>query len=250
MFSAKSWNASRLYRAETVKSLSLDPLQELKWLNKVSLRHLKNYQIWGHRPVIMSLVQELPPSELPFLARVLAKDAKNYHVWSYRQWLVRHFDLWPKVDDKGSEIPFVESLLTSDVRNNSAWNHRFFVLFGRDGGNPVSSEVFKEEIEFSKEKIALAPQNAAAWNYLKGVVQKGGSEAKELEGFALQYGDIDKPEEIRSSHALDFLADIWARNNSPDKAKKALDLLSEKFDPIRKNYWQYRKELIDSTAAA
>lgn len=247
---AKNRLITRLYRAEIVKALSLDPLQELEWLNKVSLRHLKNYQIWGHRPVIMSLVPELPPSELPFLARILAKDAKNYHVWSYRQWLVRHFSLWPRADDRGSELPFVESLLISDVRNNSAWNHRYFILFGRDDESTISPEAFQGELEYTKGKIALAPQNAAAWNYLRGIVQKRGTGSKELEDFAIQYADIDNVEEIRSSHALDFLADIWEKENSTDKAKKALDLLTDKFDPIRKNYWQYRKGLLDTVTAA
>ena len=36
----------RLYRAEVIFDLKKDLLQELEWLNKISLKYLKNYQIW------------------------------------------------------------------------------------------------------------------------------------------------------------------------------------------------------------
>lgn len=35
-----------LYRASVVFDIKRDLLEELEWLNKVSLKHLKNYQIW------------------------------------------------------------------------------------------------------------------------------------------------------------------------------------------------------------
>ena len=239
--------ASRLYRAATIKELSLDPLEELTWLNKISLKILKNYQIWGHRQVIMKLISELPQTELPFLARVLAKDTKNYHVWSYRQWLVQHFSLWPTKDNPGHELKFTESLLTTDVRNNSAWNHRFFVLFGREDGEPTKDSIFEREIEFAKEKISEGPQNQSPWNYIKGVIRRQGKGEAILEQFAGQFADVDNEDEIRSSHALDLLATIWA-DGQEIKAVKALDLLGERFDPIRKNYWEYRKGLLQAKA--
>ena len=132
----------------------------------------------------------------------------------------------------------------SDVRNNSAWNHRYFVLFGNEGSPAVAEKVYDEEVEYAKAKIALAPQNAATWNYLKGVVRKQGNGAKGLEGFALQFGDPRREDQIRSSHALDLLADLWAQEKRNDDASCALDLLGEKYDPIRKNYWDYRKGLL------
>lgn len=36
----------RLYRAKILFALEKDLTQELVWLNKVSLKYLKNYQIW------------------------------------------------------------------------------------------------------------------------------------------------------------------------------------------------------------
>lgn len=193
----------------------------------------------------MALIPALPDTEMEFLAGILAKDAKNYHVWAYRQWLVEQFSLWPTDGMKGSEVIFVEGLLRDDVRNNSAWNHRFYVLFGK-GDRIVSKQVYDQEIQYSKTAIDLAPQNAAAWNYLKGVLRKQGAGAKDLEEFALKYTSLEDESKIRSSHALDFLADIWAKEASNEKAIKALDLLGIKYDPVRANYWNYRKSLLIS----
>ena len=247
----------RLYRAATLKYLSADVQAELQWLNAISLKHLKNYQIWHHRQVIMSQLSSLPTAELPFLARMLAKDAKNYHVWSYRQWLVRHFSLWPTIEQPGPELEFTESLIENDVRNNSAWNHRFFVLFGRDHvdepyrfeAKDISDEIWDREVVFAKARIAKAPQNASAWNYLGGVLRKRKVGLSSLKDFALTFADIEKADEVRSSFALDILADIWSDEREVEKAKKALDLLAERFDPIRKNYWNWKAQSLEAATA-
>jgi protein farnesyltransferase/geranylgeranyltransferase type-1 subunit alpha len=180
---------------------------------------------------------------------MFAKDAKNYHVWSYRQWLVRHFSLWD------SELPYLEKLLQEDVRNNSAWNHRWFVVFGRYDtpntgsdraatGQGLDPEVIKREIDYTKSSILLAPQNQSPWNYLRGVLKRQGRGLGDLKGFAQQFADLDKEDEVRSSHALDFLADLYAEQKEQQQAGKALELLARRYDPIRKNYWNYRRGLL------
>ena len=200
-----------------------------------------------HRQVVMSNIPSLPANELDFLARMFAKDAKNYHVWSYRQWLVRHFSLWD------SELPYVEALLQADVRNNSAWNHRWFVVFGRhtdpekhsikrnDAYAIVSQDVLQKEIDYTLAAISLAPQNQSPWLYLRGILRKQGRGITEFRTFAEQFADLDKEDEVRSSHALDLLAEIYAEEQEKTKSARAFDLLARKYDPIRKNYWDYRK---------
>lgn len=91
---------------------------------------------------------------------------------------------------KGSPGSFVRvaDLLHVDVRNNSAWNHRFFLVF--ESGRPsaaapntadkspsttsstgeADAKVYEREWEYVKSKILLAPNNASAWNYLRGCV--------------------------------------------------------------------------------
>ncbi|KAL8697145.1 MAG: hypothetical protein Q9201_007280 [Fulgogasparrea decipioides] len=186
---------------------------------------------------------------------MLSKDTKNYHVWSYRQWLVRHFSLWDV-----SEIPYINSLLDLDVRNNSAWNHRWFVLFGRhvdpksgrgmdEVGNIAHEDLIDREVAFTKGKIGLAPQNQSPWNYLRGLLRKRGS-LLECKSFAQEFvGDLEgggsgEGEGCRSSHALDFLADCWVEEQEKEKAGKALELLAKRFDPIRRNYWNWRREML------
>lgn len=175
--------------------------------------------------------------------QMFALDAKNYHVWSYRQWLVRHFGLWD------TELTDVESLLKADVRNNSAWNHRWFVVFGGSEGNGErEGEVVDREVGVAKDAIRLAPQNQSPWNYLRGVLRRSGRGLGSESGFVEGFADVGRPEEIRSSFALDFLAEVYAEDGGEgrrEEARRALDLLAERYDPIRRNYWEYRKSLLE-----
>ena len=151
------------------------------------------------------------------------------------------------------------------MRNNSAWNHRWFVTFGRferdtkEGqASGPTEEVYEREIAYAKDKIREAPQNASPWNYLKGVLRRqSGGTTKEyvvLKEFALEFVDLENEEEeevVRSSHALDLLAEIWAQEVGERKrAERALELLGGKFDPIRKNYWEYRRSLLAEAEAS
>jgi protein farnesyltransferase/geranylgeranyltransferase type-1 subunit alpha len=55
-----------------------------------------------------------------------------------------------------------------------------------------------------------------------------------LKDFALEFADLDRPDEVYSSHALDLLADIYAEEgDSKHEAVKALNLLATRYDPIR-----------------
>ncbi|KAF2212549.1 hypothetical protein CERZMDRAFT_84224 [Cercospora zeae-maydis SCOH1-5] len=240
-----------LYRAKTLFELNYDLRKELEWLNEKALAHQKNYQIWHHRNLIVDKLDTVE-GEQDFVEQMFEADGKNYHVWSYRQWLVRRFDLW---EGKG-ELEFTERMLAKDVRNNSAWNHRWYVINGReeDGVKGITDETIrKREILFVQEAIAKAPQNQSPWNYLRGIVRRSGMDVGELKGFAEEYADLSKAEGVRSSHALDLLADVLAgEENGKGKAKEALDLLATRYDPIRKNYWEYRKSLLalpESSAA-
>jgi protein farnesyltransferase/geranylgeranyltransferase type-1 subunit alpha len=167
-------------------------------------------------------------------------------VWKYRQWLVGRFDLW---HDK-EELAFAEQLLDEDVRNNSAWNHRWHVTFG-DEKSLGNRETVQSEIAFAQQKIRLSPQNESPWSYLRGLsIQAKGPAAfslADVEEFAGEFADADD-DHVRSSYALDVLAEIYeagAERHKKVEASKALDLLSNKYDPIRKGYWQYRKAMLN-----
>lgn len=234
-----------LYRAKTLFVLNYDLRKELAWLNETALAHQKNYQIWHHRNLIVDKLDDVT-GEQDFVEQMFEADGKNYHVWSYRQWLVRRFNLW----EGHGELEFTERMLAKDIRNNSAWNHRWYVINGREteGVKGITDqEIRAREIQFAQEAIAKAPQNQSPWNYLRGIVRRSGMDIKELKSFAEEFADLGKAEGVRSSHALDLLADILAEEKEADgkvKAKEALDLLATRYDPIRKNYWEYRKSLL------
>ncbi|QSL66085.1 hypothetical protein MERGE_000458 [Pneumocystis wakefieldiae] len=195
------------------------------------------YQLWHYRQFLMDMYGD-PSMELNFLAEVLEKDSKNYHAWSYRQWLTERFNLWD------IELPYIDRFLKQDIRNNSAWNYRFYIVF-RD--HYVSDDTMKKEIEYCKDAIAFSPQNSSPWLYLRGIFEKYNQNLSFLEPFCLQYASLNPNENQQmSSEALEFLADIYSLNDTSIKnAKKALQLLIDKYDTIRKKYWEYKILLLD-----
>ncbi|OCT45964.1 protein farnesyltransferase alpha subunit [Cladophialophora carrionii] len=234
----------------------------------------------------MSLLATLPPTEPAFLAHILSFDAKNYHVWTYRQWLCRRFP--DPLLNTDVELRAVDALIQDDVRNNSAWNHRYFVVFGVDelraievevkasdggagGGRGggirkevlasgtlvVDLDVVDREVNYAKDHIAWAPQNASAWNYLRGVLTRAGIPLTEMrvfcEGFVggkgadlMSGGSSDTPgSSVRSSHAIDWLADIYRMEGDVHRSKECLDALASKWDPIRRKYWEFRARQLE-----
>ncbi|KAL4998750.1 hypothetical protein BDV10DRAFT_194089 [Aspergillus recurvatus] len=254
-----------IYRAKIVFALNRDLLEELEWLNGVSLKH--------HRQVIMSSREHfptLPPKEMDFLMEMFAQDSKNYHVWTYRHWLVRHFELW----DSPCELADVNSLLNSDVRNNSAWNHRYMLRFGPRSNEPdagmvnadgppaekgrlavVDEDLVDEELKYAQDQIIRAPENRSPWSYARGVLRAASRPLSEWTEFAHKFV-VDKRDDqgqivdvsVKSSHAVEWLADVYAdaEENGRAEAVRMLNLLKDKYDPIRKNYWNYRIQTIEA----
>lgn len=155
-----------------------------------------------------------------------------------------------------TELPYIESLLASDIRNNSAWNHRWFVVFcphvppnsgtGKDAfAVKADRKVVEREIEYAKEAIRQAPQNQSPWSYLRGCVRKmEGGRLGDLRAFAEGFADVEREDSVRSSHALDLLAEIYRDDGERERAGKVLKLLGRRYDPIRRNYWEYRRGLL------
>ena len=258
-----------LYRNSTLLALRFPIHEELEWVNEVALENQKNYQIWHHRQILVdawyeeiasdpAALKAFAESEVKFMDKMFAEDSKNYHVWSYRQYLVRKLNLWGE-----PELKSIERLLRIDVRNNSAWSHRFFVVFSDPSYSTESSkatavdpaipeDIIDRELDFAKAATFQAPQNPSPWNYIRGVLQKGGRKMDTCEYFASEFVKIGEgqAEDVKSSHALDFLADVWAETGESKKADLALTLLGDRYDRIRKNYWEWRRGALKAEGLA
>lgn len=255
-----------LYRFSVIQHLDMSLLDELEWLNEVALEHQKNYQIWHHRQLLLDHyyptirdtpdeVRRFAKSERDFMMQMFSEDAKNYHVWTYRQYAVRKLGMWDR-----DELQSIASMIDTDVRNNSAWSHRFFLVFSDPntttiGSHPtehdpeVPADIVDREIKYAQEKIKLAPQNQSPWNYLKGVLVKGGRKLSTVREYVEQYVNNlgEEGEQVRSSHALEILADIYAEIGEKEKADLCLKRLGEKWDRIRLGYWEWKRQTISKS---
>lgn len=257
-----------LYRAAIITARNMPVLDEIEWLNEIALAHLKNYQIWHHRHLLVDnyfptiaddedKIAEFAASEREFLKEILAEDTKNYHVWSYRSYLVGKLGVWGSKE----ELEAIEELINDDVRNNSAWSHRFFLVFSNPAHSTpgvaatqvdpkVPADVIDREVAYAKEKIDLAPQNQSPWNYLRGVLVKGGRKLAEVEdfvqGFVKGLGEKGGNEDVQSTHALDLLAEIYAEKGEKEKADLCLRRLGDKWDQIRVGYWEWRRKCLQT----
>ena len=104
---------------------------------------------------------------------------------------------------------------------------------GRPQGNGLRAD------RFAKEKIALAPNNSSAWNYLRGVLEQTKTPLSELTAFVRLYTisgaspppevmDLDNPAptegaQLPAVNALEFLADIYEEEGG-DKIPKAVEV--------------------------
>ena len=230
----------RQHRYKTVIALKVPLEEELTRMDEIATTFLKTYQVWHHRRLLLTALNSVDTAarELVFLMSVLAHDAKNYHTWSFRQWILAHFNdevhLWR------GERPYVERLLEDDVRNNSAWHHRFFVVFasGVRAGDEDRERVLRRELAFAKEKIALAPNNPSAWNYLRGALEHTNTPFATVAAFVEPYTasetpapevvDLDNPPpspgaQLPCVAALEFLADTYEKEGG-EKTAKAVEV--------------------------
>jgi len=234
------------FRSDTLLAIGADLNKELDLMDDLIKEHLKSYQVWQHRRIIV-LALDSPARELTFTSKALAIDAKNYHTWAYRQWVLCHFcgvskdevnaDVW-----KG-EIDFVESLLNMDLRNNSAWNHRFFVVFESGKGGGDTEEVVERELSYVYEKLGLAPNNASAWNYVRGVMKKS---KRSLSSWSLPASKFDSKSHLAVEYLADALYDDCQAESNHVQTKvresiRAYDRLCQ-VDPIRIPYYEHRKK--------
>ncbi|KAF7325342.1 hypothetical protein MVEN_02634900 [Mycena venus] len=225
------------YRYETVVDIQWPLESEIALMDELADRYLKTYQVWHHRRLILVLSKKAK-EELAFIAKILQKDEKNYHTWAHRQWV-------PRVLQRGRVRGTTVSLSSSNQ--------------GVREGEEDRQRVVRRELIYTKQNISLAPNNASAWNYLRGVLDFNKLPLSTVTTFVKPYTvplpehlmdlvDVENPPpgkgaELPCAAAIEFLADVYeeeAQKESIDKAVALWKSLAEEHDTIRKKYWEYR----------
>ncbi|KAM3128444.1 hypothetical protein pb186bvf_019452 [Paramecium bursaria] len=234
-FNASNYNLY-IIRRKCLQQLNLDLDQEMKFVNDLTFKNEKCYQIWEHRRQIIDWTKKYD-YEIQFLQEILGSDNKNYHAWQYRIWLCQQFNLFDQ------EIKNVEYFIEEDVGNNSAWNYRYFLLVHLDFD-------FEQELKYIKHQIELKPTNEAVWNYLRGWfrVDEQQNKHQKFKQFKYQEYDIvdfvDKyvKEDVR--FAIAFIIEIKVHEKQFEQAIQLCLRMGSDIDPIRHNYWNWKIENI------
>eukprot|EP01083_Nonionella_stella_P117814 351488_1 len=239
------------FRRECIFKLNWDLLKELEFSKEIAIKSPKNYQLWWHRRIVIEAINGKKTNEIKYdlhlekelLRDILKGDAKNYHAWSHYHWLLRTYKLY---DD---ELDYLDNkLLIFDVRNNSAWNHRHFVVKQTTGFNDI--HVLQREIDFCRKKIEKLAANHSVWYYYSQVVRqylKNNCDSQSWTNHRLQqikWIQTVLNKQPYAPRAILFYVDMLtdAQNtNEKDliEARTLLQLLANKVDRIRYNYYNY-----------
>ncbi|VFQ72435.1 unnamed protein product [Cuscuta campestris] len=241
------------FRRVVLEALEADLKEELEFVELVAKSNPKNYQIWHHRRWVAEKVGKgALHRELEFTKQIFCKDAKNYHAWSHRQWVLQELGGWE------DELSYCHQLLEEDICNNSAWNQRYFVVTRSPlllGGLAAMRD---SEVRYAVEAIKSNPDNESPWRYLRGLY-KGDSKSLIKDSQVTSVVLEVLTSQGNHVYALSMLLDLCCHGYEPSsEVRSAVHHLSssdssdpnlgkmicsilETEDPIRINYWNWRK---------
>lgn len=244
-FNYNVWN----YKRKILKKIKYDGQKEICWSEFAIREHPKNFYAWEHRRAIATVNSNLcdAVTELTLTEAILEDDAKSYHAWQHRQWSIRCY----KYMNSGlltNEASFSAEMIEKDVRNNSAWNQRFFILKLR---GKTDFTVVKRDFCFVISKIKLCFDNESAWNFLRGIIDNF-QQVQKLSEFEEFQKFLEKEfyeHKNTNRHLIGFLIDakiemVLTQCESSEiihtqKVRDFCNLMAERFDKTRKNYWKF-----------
>ncbi|KAI7742915.1 hypothetical protein M8C21_008720 [Ambrosia artemisiifolia] len=249
------------FRRVIIEALNVDLHEEFDLVEQLASKNSKNYQLWHHRRwVAEKLGTEAVGRELEFTKRIFSNDAKHYHAWSHRQWVLQNLGGWE------NELAYCNELLEDDVFNNSAWNQRYFVITRHPGLGGIEATI-DSEVDYTIKSILIKPENESPWRYLRGLYQNN------MQSFvtnpkisALCLNVLTS--KVNPVFALSLLLDLISNGFEPNQdLKNAIEAvvpesnsqdsdiavticaILEIIDPMRVNYWRWRKNSLHSQAA-
>lgn len=249
------------FRRLVLEALNADLNKELEFVDGIVEGNSKNYQLWHHRRwVAEKLGTDVTTRELEFTKKILSKDAKHYHAWSHRQWALQALGGWE------DELAYCQHLLKDDIFNNSAWNQRYFVVTRSPllGGLEAVRE---SEVTYTVNAIMEHPENESPWRYLRGLYRNDTQALVKDPQVASVCLEILTAKN-NYVHALSMLLDLLCRGFQPslemrnavhgltsESGAQGSDLVKvvcsvlELVDPMRANYWKWRRNMVPAQAA-
>ncbi|POO03443.1 Protein prenyltransferase, alpha subunit [Trema orientale] len=260
------------FRRLVLEALSVDLHGELDFTETIAKGNSKNYQLWvkksflaisssvsnisadtyrHHRRWVAEKLGTIATSkELEFTKKILSFDAKHYHAWSHRQWVLQALGGWE------DELNYCDDLIEEDVFNNSAWNQRYFVITRSPllGGMNAMRE---SEVKYTVNAIIARPENESSWRYLRGLYRDDNQSwvnAPAVSSICLKVLSTKTNHVFALSTLLDLIShgfhpsqelrDIVNALSTPesdsDLARTVCTVLEHE-DPIRADYWKWRK---------
>lgn len=258
--------------ASTRSTLSTFISSEQTFLAQILSLDTKNYHVWSYRQwlcnrfpsfLLPSHTPQTSPTktvadfyrshpEVAAIDTMIEEDVRNNSAWSHRYFIL--FGNHELAYAKSQNPPVILKKVNEEQLLEKA--------------GLLDATLVQAEIDFAKTQIEKAPQNGSPWNYLKGVLRHGHvniTTVKDFcEGFLGPDGDLwtdqwvdveiedsvsgEKSTErqklgVQSSHAIEWLSEIYGLDGTEDgrtRSKECLRSLSEKWDIIRRGFWDYK----------
>lgn len=226
------------YRQNILKQMGKEAMvKDLKWSIDQCLENPKNYQVWHHRRWLAERVGNIQ-DEFTLVQAIFAEDPKNYHAWGHRTWAVTYFHGEKQFDDDTNELILTEKLLEDDPRNNSVWNYRFFIL------KLLKCMNLNDELRFAITQMQRAPRNASVWTYIRALLRFKECSKESLSSVRAAVEEVlsDDPSNVPARLSLVHLLKTSITNGDRKEQMSAVshvELLGEKYDSIRRQYWRW-----------
>ncbi|KAG0267848.1 CAAX geranylgeranyltransferase alpha subunit [Actinomortierella ambigua] len=266
------------YRQTLLKALDKDMTEELEWNGEMAIEHLKSYQIWHHRQVVVDhlsgklLASEgIDTSSSPAETEKKSRSPGNSVVIPPYSTLPTAFQEHLNTLVK-KELDFIAEALREDSKNYHAWSYRQWVL-RHFGHGPW----WKNEFSYLEDLITVDVRNNSAWNQRFYIVSEGPEdlteevierEIKILNKVKHPISEvkvfcetlIEQPRANFSPFVHSTLVDIYeeeakrsrdeASTNAEalEKARASVTMLADKVDTIRAKYWNWRKSQLQLIA--
>ena len=190
----------------------------LKLTKEVIVLNSANYTAWYYRRLCVESLKSSLKEELEFCEDVANENQKNYQVWYHRQWCLE------KVTSKeGGEGE------------------------GGEKGKQNCEELWRKELEFTREMLLEDSKNYHVWSYRQYVVEKFQLWEEEL-GFVDEMLQTD----IRNNSAWNeryFVVSKWKGWNEESKKEEIEFSLSMiKKAPNNQSPWLYLKGIVKNSS--